>query len=83
MTNTKMESDSTPLSKSPKPSGSPATSEVYRETLNHLTAMAKTPGWKEHAWHRAKELDADPTGIWNGIAQDLVKRMKEDAKTKE
>ena len=44
--------------------------------------MASTQGWKEHAWYRAKELDADPTGIWRGIANELVKIMKEkNAKT--
>jgi len=46
--------------------------------------MASTQGWKDHAWHRAKELDANPTGLWRGIANDLVKIMKEkNAKTKE
>jgi hypothetical protein len=39
--------------------------------------MASTNGWKAHAWHRAKEMDADPTGIWKGISKDLVNRMKE------
>jgi hypothetical protein len=38
--------------------------------------MASTNGWKAHAWHRAQEMDADPTGIWKGISQDLTDRMK-------
>jgi hypothetical protein len=46
--------------------------------------MASTQGWKDHAWYRAKELDADPTGIWRGIANELVKIMKEkNAKTED
>ena len=44
--------------------------------------MASTQGWKDHAWYRAKELDAHPTKLWLGIANDLVKIMKEkNAKT--
>jgi hypothetical protein len=38
--------------------------------------MAKIPGFKSHAWLRAKELDADPSGLFTGIAQDLIKEMK-------
>jgi hypothetical protein len=38
--------------------------------------MASTNGWKAHAWHRAKELDNDPTGIWRGMSKDLINRMK-------
>ena len=82
--NTKMESESTPLSKLPKLSGLQATSSEYEQTLAHLVRMALTQGWKDHAWYRAKELDAHPIGIWRGIANDLVKQMKEkNAKTKE
>jgi hypothetical protein len=80
--NTKMESESTPLSKLLRPSGLQATLSEYEQTLAHLVKMALTQGWKDHAWYRAKELDAHPTGIWRGIANDLVKQMKEiNAKT--
>jgi hypothetical protein len=82
--NINMESESTPLSKSPKPSGSQEIFVAYENNLNHLILMALTKGWKDHAWHRAKELDAHPSGLWRGIANDLVKHMKEtNAKTKE
>ena len=82
--NTNMESESTPLLKSPKLSGSQGISEEYGNYLSHLIRMASTRGWKDHAWHRAKELDAHPSGMWRGIANDLVKHMKEtNAKTKE
>jgi hypothetical protein len=82
--NTKMGSESTPLLKSLKHFGSLEISKEYQDTLNHLVLMASTQGWKDHAWHRAKELDAHPTGIWRGIANDLVKQMKEiNAKTEE
>jgi hypothetical protein len=82
--NTNMESESTQLLKSPKLSGLRGISEEYENYLNHLIRMASTRGWKDHAWHRAKELDAHPSGLWSGIADDLVKHMKEtNAKTKE
>ena len=79
-----MESESTQLLKSPKLSGSQGISGEYENYLSHLIRMASTRGWKDHAWHRAKELDAHPSGQWRGIANDLVKHMKEtNAKSKE
>jgi len=82
--NTNIKLESTQLSKSPKPSGSQEIFAAYENNLNHLILMASTKGWKDHAWHRAKELDAHPSGLWRGIANDLVKHMKEtNAKTKE
>jgi hypothetical protein len=35
------------------------------------------PGAKKYAWDRAQKLEADPTGIWRGIADDLTKAMNE------
>ena len=82
--NTNMESESTQLSKSQGRYGSRGISEEYKNYLSHLILMASTMGWKDHAWHRAKELDADPSGLWHGIANDLIKHMKEqNAKSKE
>jgi hypothetical protein len=49
---------------------------LYAETLSHLVWMANQPAAKAHAWHRAKELDADISGLWVGIKDDLVKHMK-------
>jgi hypothetical protein len=49
---------------------------LYAETLNHLVWMAKQPASKNHAWHRAKELDSDISGLWVGIKDDLVEHMK-------
>jgi hypothetical protein len=39
--------------------------------------MASQSGWKAHAWHRAKELENHYLGIYQGISQDLTKKMKE------
>jgi hypothetical protein len=38
--------------------------------------LASTNGWKAHAWYRAKELEADPIGIFKGISQELTQIMK-------
>ncbi|CAB4132254.1 hypothetical protein UFOVP259_4 [uncultured Caudovirales phage] len=35
------------------------------------------PGAKKYAWDRAKKLDADPSGLWVGISDDLTKAMNE------
>ena len=43
----------------------------YDAQLNHLVVLAKTPGFKEYAWHRALQLEADDTGLWLGIAEAL------------
>jgi hypothetical protein len=83
--NTNMESESTQLLKSPKLSGSQATLDMsYQNTLNHLVLLCSQKGSKEYGWARTKELDAHPSGLWRGIADDLVKHMKEtNAKSKE
>ena len=49
---------------------------TYDNTLAHLIQMAGATGTKEYAWHRALELDRCETGMWNGIAQELVAHMK-------
>ena len=49
---------------------------LYQETLAWLVHLAKQPGWKAQAWHRAKELEACPTHLWRGIKIDLTNRMK-------
>ena len=48
---------------------------VYDTQLAHLIKLAKTPGWKEYAWSRAKELESCSTGMWQGIAADLKQAM--------
>ena len=49
---------------------------TYDNTLAHLIQMAGATGPKEYAWHRALELDRCETGMWKGIAQELVAHMK-------
>jgi hypothetical protein len=64
------------LLKSLKPFGKQVISE-YQKTLQHLIWMASMNGAKKYAWDRAKKLDADPNGLWAGIADDLTKAMNE------
>ena len=49
---------------------------LYQETLEWLVYLAKQPGWKGQAWHRAKELESCPTRLWRGIKTDLTNHMK-------
>ena len=49
--------------------------DPYETQLAHLIKLAKTPGFKEYAWSRAKELERCETGMWAGIAQELKERM--------
>ena len=48
---------------------------LYAKTLAHLLWMAQQDGAKAHAWHRAQALDADESGLWIGIADELKRRM--------
>ena len=56
---------------------------LYAKTLAHLLWMAQQDGAKAHAWHRAQALDADESGLWTGIADELKKRMNGPAKPAE
>ena len=48
----------------------------FQTELASLTRMARAPGFKEHAWHEAKRLDAHESGLWSGIAAALVEAMQ-------
>jgi hypothetical protein len=52
---------------------------AYDKALAHLIKLAKTPGFKEYAWSRAKELESCRTGMWQGIAADLKQAMLSSA----
>ena len=47
----------------------------YDTQLAHLTTLAQTPGFKQYAWHRALQLEADSSGLWLGIAEALKQAM--------
>jgi hypothetical protein len=52
----------------------PELAHFYRQ-LDHLVRLASTPGWKEYAWARAKELERQ-SAMWAGIAQALTAEMQ-------
>lgn len=56
---------------------------LYQSTLAHLVWMAQQDGAKAHAWHRAQVLDADESGLWTGIADELKRQMTGPAKPAE
>ena len=33
--------------------------------------LAQREGWKAYVWHRAKELEANDSGLWIGLADAL------------
>jgi hypothetical protein len=72
-----MKSDTIPSSQSPKHCGFAETFEEHRqETLLHLLTMAKTQGFKHHAWHRVKELENDVYGFYSGIQEEFLTKIK-------
>jgi hypothetical protein len=75
----RMESTTTQTLQSREPYGFAATFEEHRyQTLLHLVRMAKTQGFKHHAWHRVKELENDIYGFYNGIQEEFLQKVKEN-----
>jgi hypothetical protein len=75
----KMESTTIPNLQSPEHCGFAVTFEEHRyQTLSHLVRMAKTQGFKHHAWHRVKELENDIYGYYNGIQAEFLQKVKEN-----
>ena len=71
---TNIEKDSfTPTTPSTQPFNAQA---IYQTYLNYLIHLAKQKAWKDDAWYWAKQLDADQSGLWTGIKDDLIKAMK-------
>ena len=50
---------------------------VYAQHLDWIVHLAKQRAWKAYAWAKAKEMDADQSGLFSGIADDVKKRMQE------
>lgn len=47
----------------------------YAIQLKHLIAMSRTPALRQHAQHRAEQLEACSTGMWAGMVADLKADM--------
>jgi len=52
--------------------------DPFQAQLDHLIRMARIPGFKDHAWYRAKELSK--SSLFEGMADRLVEAMKKDCK---
>lgn len=48
--------------------------DPYTTQLEHLIRLASSDlrQWQLYAWGRAKELEADPSGLWPGITAALT-----------
>ena len=49
------------------------------EQFAWLLTMARNPATKAHAWHRAKELAADESGLYAGIDLRLQAAMASES----
>ena len=45
----------------------------YEQHLKHLIWLASMD--KGYAWWRAQQMEADKSGLWVGIAEDLKREM--------
>lgn len=52
-----------------------ASMQPFQRQLQHLQELARKPGFKAHAWSRAKELDTDTSGLFAGMAAALEREM--------
>jgi hypothetical protein len=52
----------------------------FQKQLDHLTILATSEfrAWKVYAWQRAKELDAEPLGLFRGMAAALTLEVKRE-----
>ena len=74
-----MELTTIPILQSLEHCGFAVTFEEHRQqTLLHLVRMAKTQGFKHHAWHRVKELENNIYGYYNGIQAEFLQKVKEN-----
>jgi len=44
----------------------------YQTQLDWLIAMSSNPGFKDHAWYRAKQLEADFPGIKDALTNHMI-----------
>lgn len=47
----------------------------YETQLSHLIRLASDPGFKDHAWHQAKQLEACSSGLFQNLSTDLKAAM--------
>ena len=50
---------------------------VYAQQLDWIVRLAKQRAWKAYAWAKAKDMDADQSGLFAGISEDVKQRMQD------
>lgn len=45
--------------------------------IQHLTNMARKPGWTAYAKARSEELEQERSGLFKGITNEVRERLKE------
>lgn len=55
---------------------------MFKTQLDHLTMLWREPAWKAHAWHRAKELEAN-SELFTGMAAALTLAIRGPEKATE
>lgn len=50
--------------------------QVFNDQLDWLVTMARNPASKAHSWARAQELSKESSGLFTGIDQALLQRMR-------
>lgn len=49
----------------------------YQSQLRHLTWLAKQPGWREYAEHKAKQYARYEPNLYGTLHADLLQQLKE------
>ena len=48
----------------------------FTRMVDHIARLSKTPGWGAYARQWAKELEADQSGVWDGLIEAVRERLK-------
>lgn len=53
--------------------------DVFKEARDHLVRLAMTPGFWQHAQHRAIEMEAESAehGLWRGIRAAVRQELRQ------
>ena len=44
--------------------------------VDHIATLSKTPGWGAYARQWARDLEADQSGVWEGLIEAVRERLK-------
>ena len=52
----------------------------YQAHLTHLLKLTQHEGWRDYALAQAAKLSKHPSGLYDGLHDELVEKMKEHKK---